>query len=77
MAAGQQKQKGRAHGMAVPCAPMQEKGPPTQQETCATPILPNIQIISKYENGNVHDKRMKVYPTEGTKQGFLKSEDLL
>ncbi len=29
------KHKGRAQGMAVPCAPMQESRPPTQQVYCA------------------------------------------
>ena len=32
---------------------MQETRPPTQQETCAAPILSNIDGLIKRENGNV------------------------
>ena len=32
---------------------MQENRPPTQQETCAAPILSNIDGLIKRENGNV------------------------
>lgn len=36
---------------APPHAPMQETHPPTQQETCAVPILSNLHSIIKHEMG--------------------------
>ena len=38
-------------GPQSPHAPMQESIPPTQQETCAQPILSNLHSFSKHEMG--------------------------